>query len=79
MVGAAMELRARLGTWKAAKSVALASVGGFQERQTIAEGPLLQPGCEWKPLIESVFSGLGAGRRRRGSAHSIATAVEGES
>jgi hypothetical protein len=79
VVGAAMELRARFGTWKAAKSVALPSVGGFQERRTIAEGPSLRSGCEWKPLIELVFSSLGAGRRRRGSAHSIATVVEVES
>jgi hypothetical protein len=46
VVGAAMELRARFGTWKAAKSVALPSLGGFQERRTIAEGPILRSGCE---------------------------------
>jgi hypothetical protein len=68
VVGAAMELRARLGEGRAAKS-AVTRVGiGCSGRWPPAEGPVLRSASALKSVIELRFLLSDADRRRRGRA-----------
>jgi hypothetical protein len=56
VVGAAMELRARLGIGKAPRSVALPSGKRCKARWSLVEGPILRFECGWRWESESLFS-----------------------